>query len=93
MNCRNKYNPDYYGAAVTLSGSCASNAGSYEGATGTPTGSDYGYCWCKMTYPVLGNWVYLGSMADSCQGGCAKRCAQYSTDWEMAGPLIKPASC
>lgn len=43
----------------------------------TTSSTTNNYCWCKMTYPVLSDWViaYEGSIS-SCPANCAQYCTQ-----------------
>lgn len=42
------------------------------------TALDNIHCWCKMTGPVVSQWVYADSRdANYCASECAKYCAKY----------------
>lgn len=58
---------------------CSASAGK-SGAllqTLTTTATSNNYCWCKMTYPVLSDWVvaYEGTISN-CPVNCAAYCTQ-----------------
>jgi hypothetical protein len=46
-------------------------------ASNTSTSSSGGYCWCKMTSPIVGNGVFLSNFgsASDCSSNCASSCA------------------
>jgi hypothetical protein len=41
------------------------------------------YCWCRMTTPRVGAWVFLGVglSASNCSTGCANDCADSVRDY------------
>ena len=42
-------------------------------------GNERGYCWCRMTHPVLSRWVFLSSSSASlCASLCASNCAYFA---------------
>lgn len=50
------------------------------------------YCWCKMTWPALSNWVTVGynsswstayKTTDECLQKCAEKCADFSRSSTM----------
>jgi hypothetical protein len=56
---------------------CSLNSGTFA-QRGTPTESGQ-YCWCRMTAPRVGAWVFgddIGS-ASNCSANCAAHCAFY----------------
>jgi len=61
----------------TVSGTsvCATNSGTYA-QTGTPGGSGGTNCWCRMTSPRAGSWVFRGDYDDAsfCADACTEDC-------------------
>jgi len=54
---------------VSGTGWCGANASSPP----TSNLSSGGYCWCRMTAPRLGQWVYLNAISN-CASSCAAAC-------------------
>jgi len=65
----------------TVSGEslCSSTDGGSLGIIDNPSTTDGRYCWCKMTSPRAGSWVFRfgGSNASHCSSDCASNCATY----------------
>jgi hypothetical protein len=57
---------------------CATNEGVYA-VRGTPAGTSGQYCWCRMTEPRVGAWVFRNDYdsASYCSTDCAGNCADY----------------
>ncbi len=77
-------------ACSATKGSTAAAGSTATSLTMYPATSNI-YCWCKMTWPALSNWVSVGyssswstnyATTDACLKDCANRCAdnsRYST--------------
>jgi hypothetical protein len=62
---------------VSGEGVCATNNGVSGKKGGAPTGDDGRYCYCRMTAPREGTWVFLSAFgsATNCSSYCANDCA------------------
>ena len=59
---------------------CSSTSGTSANAiSGNPSTTDGRFCWCKMTAPRAGRWVFHADsgLAGNCAEGCAFGCANY----------------
>ncbi|MBQ3039943.1 MAG: hypothetical protein IJD41_05300 [Alphaproteobacteria bacterium] len=67
-------------------GMCSANVGATVYATRTSlktvdsnTNTNNKYCWCKMTYPALSQWVYV-TYTDMTPARCPRNCS-YVCEW------------
>ncbi|MDR1071798.1 MAG: hypothetical protein LBL21_04105 [Rickettsiales bacterium] len=63
---------DFLVSGMAMCSPSSSSAGS------NPSISEGGYCWCKMTSPKTGAWVYNGQYDElkNCLNYCGGRCAR-----------------
>lgn len=70
---------------------CSSNAGK-DGATlqNLTISTLNNYCWCKLTYPVLSDWVIAkGSSISDCSMTCARQCTLALSSEPFVNSLYK----
>lgn len=67
-------------SGITIRGVGVCSSSSTRVASNPTVSSSSYYCWCKMIYPAISDFVRMTSTAwgqfDWCEGACAQRCSQ-----------------
>jgi hypothetical protein len=68
---------------------CSTTNGGAAGTKGNPSMSEDNYCWCKMTGPLAGPWVFRGP--DNSHAACLAYCAMNCAESIQSNSIIRTA--
>jgi hypothetical protein len=63
---------------------CAESADGSKDPTSETEPAGSAYCYCKMTYPVIGKWTFIG-YSNGCSHYCPATCGQNAWNKSIAG--------
>ena len=83
--CTTTIGSSHKGVGITGISACSSTSGNTVGKTSeristSSTTNNNKYCWCKMTSPVVSQWVFNNMEASNggCIYSCSYNCAKYA---------------